>query len=106
VSSTLPPAFDLDGLLRRLHLPTVRRLYADLAQRAEGDGMAYRDYLAVLMAEEVAHRAQTRIQRCTRRARFPFLKTIDEYDFTFQSAVRLSLLGSPSGRSSSRKGTR
>jgi hypothetical protein len=37
VSSTLPPAFDLDGLLRRLHLPTVRRLYADLAQRAEGE---------------------------------------------------------------------
>jgi DNA replication protein DnaC len=97
VSSTLPPAFDLDGLLRRLHLPTVRRLYADLAQRAEGDGMAYRDSLAVLMAEEVAHRAQTRIQRCTRRARFPFLKTIDEYDFTFQSAVRLSLLGSALG---------
>jgi DNA replication protein DnaC len=59
--------------------------------------MAYRDYLAILMAEEVAHRAQTRIQRCVRRARFPFLKTIDEYDFTFQSAVRLSLLGSALG---------
>jgi DNA replication protein DnaC len=29
-----------------------------------------------------------------RRAHFPFLKTIDEYDFTFQAAVRLSLLGS------------
>jgi len=24
----------------------------------------------------------------------PFLKTVDEYDFTFQSGVRLSLLGS------------
>src|SRR5436309_11101009 len=55
--------------------------------------MAYRDYLTVLMDEEVAHRAQTRIQRCVRRARLPFLKTIDEYDFTFQSGVRLSLLG-------------
>ena len=97
MSTALPPTLDLDGLLRRLHLPTVRRLYADLAHRAEGDGMAYRDYLALLMAEEVAHRAQTRIQRCTRRARFPFLKTIDEYDFTFQSAVRLSLLGSALG---------
>jgi DNA replication protein DnaC len=64
-----------------------------LATRAEQDGLAYREYLAILMAEEVAHRAQTRIQRCVRRARFPFLKTIDEYDFTFQSAVRLSLLG-------------
>ena len=91
------PAIDLDGLLRRLHLPTVRRLYPDLAQRAEAEGMAYREFLALLMAEEVAHRAQTRIQRCVHRAHFPFLKTIDEYDFTFQSAVRLSLLGSALG---------
>ncbi len=29
-----------------------------------------------------------------RNARFPFLKTIDEFDFTFQSAVKLQLIGS------------
>jgi DNA replication protein DnaC len=97
MTAIAPPTIDLDGLLRRLHLPTVRRLYPDLAQRAEADDMAYRDFLALLMAEEVAHRAQTRIQRCVHRAHFPFLKTIDEYDFTFQSAVRLSLLGSALG---------
>ena len=91
---TAPPAIDLDALLRRLHLPTVRRLYPDLAGRAEQEALSYRDFLAVLMAEEVAHRAQTRIQRCVRRAHFPFLKTIDEFDFTFQASVRLSLLGS------------
>ncbi len=88
------PAIDVDALLRRLHLPTVRRLYPDLAQRAEQDGLGYRDFLALLMAEEVAHRTQTRIQRCVRRAHFPFLKTIDEYDFTLQAGVRLALLGS------------
>jgi DNA replication protein DnaC len=92
--TTIAPAIDLDALLRRLHLPTVRRLYPELAERAESDDLSYRDFLAVLMAEEVAHRAQTRIQRCVRRAHFPFFKTIDEYDFTFQAAVRLSLLGS------------
>ena len=62
------PGIDLDALLRRLHLPTVRRLYPDLAQRAEQEGLAYREFLALLIAEEVAHRAQTRIQRCVRRA--------------------------------------
>jgi DNA replication protein DnaC len=56
--------------------------------------MSYRDYLALLVAEEVAHRAQTRIQRATRKARFPFLRTIDEFDFTFQTSVHLGLLGS------------
>src|SRR5262249_47257 len=95
--TTMAPAIDLDALLRRLHLPTVRRLYPELAQRAETDSLGYRDFLAVLMAEEVAHRAQTRIQRCVRRAPFPFLKTIEEFDFTFQSSVRLALLGSVLG---------
>lgn len=85
---------DLDGMLRRLHLPTIRRLYPELALRAEQEQMSYRDFLGVLVAEEVAHRVQTRIERAVRRAHFPFLKTIEEFDFTFQTSVRLSLLGS------------
>jgi DNA replication protein DnaC len=86
--------FDLDGMLKRLHLPTVRRLYADLEDRAEQEEMSYRDYLALLIAEEVAHRAQTRVQRSVRKAKFPFLETIEDFDFIFQSSVRLQLLGS------------
>jgi DNA replication protein DnaC len=85
---------DLEGMLRRLHLPTVRRLYAELATRAEEEGMSYRDYLATLIAEEIAHRAQTRITRSVRKARFPFLRTVEEFDFTFQTSVRLQMLGS------------
>ncbi len=93
-SALAPGAVDLDGLLRRLHLPTIRRLYVEFEDRAETEGMSYRDYLAILVAEEVAHRAETRIQRATRKARFPFLRTIEEFDFKLQTAVRLSLLGS------------
>lgn len=85
---------DLDGMLRRLHLPTVRRLYAELETRAEAEQMGYRDYLAVLIAEEIAHRSQTRITRSVRKAKFPFVGTIEDFDFTFQNTVRLQLLGS------------
>jgi DNA replication protein DnaC len=85
---------DLDGMLKRLHLPTVRRLYAELETRAEQEEMSYRDYLAILVAEEIAHRGQTRIQRSVRKAKFPFLGTIEDFDFTFQTSVRLQLLGS------------
>jgi DNA replication protein DnaC len=84
---------DLDAMLKRLHLPTIRRLYAELALRAEADGMSYRDFLEVLAAEEIAHRAQTRITRSVRRARFPYLRTIEEFDFTFQTSVRMQMLG-------------
>ena len=85
---------DLDGMLRRLHLPTVRRLYPELETRTEAEGLSHRDFLALLIAEEVAHRAQTRIERSVRKARFPFLRTIEDFDFTFQTSVRLQLLGS------------
>jgi len=87
-------AIDLDGLLRRLHLPTVRRLYPELCRQAEAEGMSYRDFLATLVAEEVAHRGQTRIERAVRKARFPFLATIEDFSFTFQTSLRLSMLGS------------
>lgn len=94
--STEPPApvHDLDGMLRRLHLPTVRRLYGDLATRAEAEGMSYRTYLETLVAEEIAHRAETRLTRATRKARFPFLRTIDDFNFTFQTALKMQMLGS------------
>ena len=88
------PVHDLDGMLRRLHLPTVRRLYGDLATRAEADGMSYRTYLETLVAEEIAHRAETRLTRAVRKARFPFLRTIDDFNFTFQTALKLQMLGS------------
>jgi DNA replication protein DnaC len=78
-------------------VPTVRRFCPEPAQRAEQDGVSYRDSLGLLMAEEVAHRAQVRIQRCVRRAHFAFLKTIEEFDFPFQASIRLALLGSVLG---------
>ena len=93
-SAPPPPVHDLDGMLRRLHLPTVRRLYGELALRAEGEGMSYHTYLETLVAEEIAHRSETRITRAVRKACFPFLRTIDDFNFTFQTALKLQMLGS------------
>src|SRR5262245_10289176 len=83
-----------DALLKRLHLANARRAWRDLVQQAEREEWTYRDFLALLISEEIAHRQQTRIVRMVRRARFPFLKTIDDFNFMHQSTVRLSLLGS------------
>jgi DNA replication protein DnaC len=88
------PEVELDALLKRLNLANMRRVYRGFAARAEEEQWSFRDFLALLVAEEVAHRTQTRLQRLTRKARFPFLKTIDDFDFTLQSTLRASLLGS------------
>ncbi len=85
---------ELEALLRRLHLAHMRRVYMDVIRRAEEESWSYRDFLALLIREEVAHRKQTRLQRFTRRARFPYLKTIDDFDFSLQSSLRAALIGS------------
>src|ERR1700757_334559 len=84
----------LEPLFRRLNLAHTRRIYQQVIDRAEKENWTYRDFLALLLAEEEAHRKQTRLQRGTRQAHFPFFKTIDEFDFTLQSTLRQSLLGS------------
>jgi len=95
-SSKMPQLSEgqLELLFRRLNLAHTRRIYQDLADRAEKENWSYRDFLALLLAEEVAHRKQTRLQRFTRKAHFPFFKTIDEFDFSLQTTLRQSLLGS------------
>jgi DNA replication protein DnaC len=84
----------LEPLFRRLNLAHTRRIYQDVVDRAEKESWSYRDFLALLLAEEVAHRKQTRLQRLTRKAHFPFFKTVDEFDFRLQSTLRRALLGS------------
>jgi DNA replication protein DnaC len=91
---TTSSTVDLDAILKRLHLANARRVWRDLCVRAEKESWTYPHLLEVLFAEEVAQRQQTRLKRVTRDAGFPFLKTVEEYDFTFQSTLRLSMLGS------------
>ena len=85
---------EFDPLLRRLNLASTRRHWRELLQRAETHGWSCREFLGVLVTEEIAHRQHTRVQRAVRQARFPFLKTIEEFDFSLQSTLRLPLLGS------------
>jgi hypothetical protein len=74
------PPPDLDARLKRLHLPTVRRLYPELARRAKGEGMTYQTFLEPLIAEEMAHRAETRLRGAVANGQFPYLGAIDDFN--------------------------
>lgn len=87
-------ACDLEESLKRLRLPTIRRVYAEMLGRAEQGAWTYREFLEQLLAEELAHRADTRMQRAVAKAKFPFLKTIEEFDFEFQRSIKRQMLGS------------
>jgi DNA replication protein DnaC len=88
-----PTTLELDPLLKRLHLANARKVWKQLADRCDGEGKTCREFFAILVAEEIAHRRQTRVQRSVDQAGFPFLKTVDDFDFTLQPVLRPQLLG-------------
>jgi len=88
----------LEEHLRRLHLSSMRARYEEIEMEARRERWSYREYLEHLAAEEIAHRQERKIAQNVRRAGFPFLKTLDEFDFTFQSSVSRMMLGPYLGR--------
>jgi len=88
-----PGDIDVLALLKRLHLPTIARMLAEYEERAAQTGLTHREFLGLLLAEEVAHRGGTRITKQTRAARFPYLKTFEEFDFVFQSSLKRQQFG-------------
>ena len=85
---------ELAGLFKRLHLANARRAYPALIEGAQREAWSFHELLLALAREEVAHRAETRRQRCVRKARFPLLKTVEEFDFSVQPELRHTLLRS------------
>lgn len=84
---------ELEAVFKRLNLATVSRVFNDFEQRAAAEGWTHREFVVHLLAEEIANRAGTRVKKLTRAARFPYLKTIEEFDFTFQASLTRTQLG-------------
>jgi DNA replication protein DnaC len=68
-------------LLRQLRLPTVAANYRKFAQEAAQAGQPYEQYLLALLEHEANQRDVNRRKRRVREARFPLLRTLDEFDF-------------------------
>ena len=84
----------MSPLLKHLHLTHARLGYAELIECAERGQWSFDEFLLALVRKEIADRAQTRLQHCVRKARFPELKTVEEFNFAVQPELRRTLLGS------------
>ena len=93
----MPEQFLLERLtenLTRLRLARIRESLPELLKAAEGEAWSYAQLLDALFEEEVASREQTRIEHALKGAGLPYLKTLDEFDFTFQPGLnRQQILG-------------
>ncbi len=83
----------LDEGLKKLALATIRSNYSEYAREAVRRGWSYQEYLEQLVCQELQSRADAKIERTVRQACFPFLKTLEEFDFRFQTTITRQALG-------------
>jgi len=77
----------LPGQLAYLRLPFVQEHYEPLAIAAAQDHWGHVDYLAKLVEGEALERQQRSIQRRIRQARFPVIKTLESFQWTWPRKI-------------------
>ncbi|MDQ0213599.1 IS21-like element helper ATPase IstB [Arthrobacter bambusae] len=75
---------DLAFFCRALRTPVIGDVYADLAEQARGDGWSHEQYLAAVLARQVSSREANGTRQRIARARFPSLKTLEDFNFDYQ----------------------
>ena len=73
----------IEANLSRLRMPRVREILLSYLKTAEEQEKSYLSFLDELLEEEVAQKEQRRVETVLRVSGLPFIKTIDDFDFTF-----------------------
>jgi DNA replication protein DnaC len=82
-----PPPSQLIKNLKYLKLPFMREHHQDLATQASKKQWSHLDYLDKLADGESVFRRDRAIQRRIRQARFPVIKTLDEYNWVWPKNI-------------------
>jgi DNA replication protein DnaC len=72
----------LEVYLKRLRLPAIGRHYQELARQAAQGNLPYEAFLLALVEIEAQQREENAHQKRLRMARFPIIKSLDQFDFT------------------------
>jgi DNA replication protein DnaC len=73
---------------KQLHLPTLGDQFVDLAEEAVKGKRSHLSYLEALLEAEIEERNRKAVARRIQEARFPTVKTLEEFDF--ESAPHIS----------------
>lgn len=77
----------LDGQLDSLHLSHVKSHYQDLATKAAQKQLSHLQYLAELIEGEATVREDRAIERRIKKARFPVLKTMEDFQWSWPKRI-------------------
>lgn len=73
--------------LQRLRMFKGRERIEALLQEATGKELSYADFLDGLLSEEVTAKTGKNVTMRTNLARFPFVKGLDAFDFSYQPSI-------------------
>lgn len=78
--------------LKRLTLHTMASIFEDEAKKAAKIKLSYTGYLQRLVEEEILSKTDRSINTRIAKARFPQIKTLESFDFTFQPEINEGLI--------------
>jgi DNA replication protein DnaC len=77
----------LEEQLRTLKLKGIITCYKELSEKATKSNLSYEEYFSLLLEEEIKRKNEGSVKSKINKARFPFLKTLEEFDFGFQPGL-------------------
>ena len=83
---------ELAHLFRALKAPAAARSLPKLADRARQEEWSNEQFVEALLGTEVASREASGGEQRIKAARFPARKTLEEFDFSFQTSVRRQVI--------------
>jgi DNA replication protein DnaC len=78
---------ELSGLMDKLKMDTLPANLDALCEQAAKRELNYREFLAEVLAIEWSGRHQKGLEGRLKQARLPWLKTLEQFDFTFQPSI-------------------
>jgi DNA replication protein DnaC len=78
----------LETQLKQLRLSGMVKVLPIRLHEAEVGDLPYHQFLSNLIGDQLNHQTSTTYNRKIKEARFPFLKTVEEFDFTFNTSIR------------------
>ena len=88
MTQTTKATSDVAYLCRALKAPSMARAVDRLAEQARQEEWTHEEFLAACLEREVAARQTNGGELRIKAARFPALKTIEDFDFSFQRSLQ------------------
>src|SRR3972149_8485388 len=83
---------DLTHLCRELKAPSLLASVERIAKRARDESWPYGEFLAACLEREVASRQSHGGEARVKTARFPQIKTLEDFDFSYQRSIRKEIV--------------